>query len=82
MKIRLKLLAGFRHRLPEPTADLGMDLELADGATLGDALEAVGVPIADARIAIVNGIAHVDPAAWQGMVLADGDTAAILPNVH
>jgi molybdopterin converting factor small subunit len=53
-----------------------MDVELPDGATVGQLVQHLGLPADHVRVAFVNGIARDD-----SHPLADGDEVGLFPPV-
>ena len=72
MRIRLKLMGMLKARTPE-----GSVLEIADGATIGDALHALGLAPQATHVVTVNGQVERD----RGRVLAPDDELTIIPPV-
>lgn len=76
MKIRLKLFANLREKLP-PSSDSGEAvMELAEGTTVGELIRTLAIDPASAKLIMVNG-RQSQPAE----VLKDGDQLAIFPPV-
>ena len=71
MKVELKLFASLRKYGPAQE-----EIELAEGATVGDLLERLGVPPSEVAIALVNG-RH----AHNELPLCDGETLALFPPI-
>lgn len=82
MKITVKLFAYFRSHLPPDSDGLATVLDVGDGATAEEVLRSLGVPLYECRLGLINGITDVDPASWLKRELAEGDTLAVLPNIH
>lgn len=77
MVIRVKLMASLRSKLP-PDAQKGTaQLDLPAGATIAMALEALGIPVGQVHVVMVNDAMEPD---WQ-RALADGDALVVLPPV-
>jgi molybdopterin converting factor small subunit len=74
MKVRVKLLAGLRNKLP-PEAKGSADLELAPGATVALLLERLGLAEGTVNAVMVNDAAEPD----RQRLLADGDSVVLLP---
>ena len=70
MEIRVKMMGILKDRAPE-----GGTLELADQATIEDALVAVGIPADSVQVFTVNGTVERD----RHRVLAAGDKLTVLP---
>jgi len=82
MRITIKLFAYLRDYLPQGTKGLEAEIEVKAGATAGEILKGLGVPLGECRLAMFNGITDTDPAAWMQKNLTEGDTLAVLPNIH
>ena len=76
MTITVKLFASLGKYLPPGSQGRTATLTVADGATVGSVLAALGVPQAAAHLIMVNG-AH---RTWD-TPLADGDTLTVFPPV-
>ena len=72
MRIRLKLMGMLKARTPE-----GGALEVADGATIGDALHVLGLAPQATHVVTVNGQVERD----RQRVLAPDDELTIVPPV-
>jgi sulfur carrier protein ThiS len=72
MRIRLKLMGMLKARTPE-----GGALEVADGATIGDALHALGLAPQATHVVTVNGRVERD----RQRVLAPDDELTVIPPV-
>ena len=72
MQVRVKLMGIFRDRTPPDNV-----LELPDGATLGQALEALNIPANQVHLTMVNEEHQRDP----DRVLRDGDELLVMPPV-
>ncbi len=81
MQITFKLYAGLTQYLPpdKRTGNL-MPLELADGATIGQAIEPFGLPPKQVHLVLVNGV-FVPPEKRPEHVLVEGDVLAIWPPI-
>ena len=80
MKITLKLYATLGTFLPPGAARNAIDLDVTDGATIGDVLALHSVPRETCHLILVNGI-FSPPAKADAKKLADGDTLAVWPQV-
>ena len=72
MKIRVKLMGVLKDRLPQ-----GGELELADSASIADALTALEIPVGSVQVFTVNG--QLERNAQR--TLAAGDELSVLPPV-
>jgi molybdopterin converting factor small subunit len=80
MKVTLKLYASLGAFLP-PGADRNtIQLDVPDGATVGEVLARHQVPRANCHLILVNGN-FAPPASADGRKLAEGDTVAVWPPV-
>ncbi len=82
MKITVKLFAYFTNHLPPGSKKQATEITIPDGSVAEDALKSLGVPTKEARIGLFNGITHTDPENWLKYELKEGDTLAVLPNIH
>lgn len=80
MKIKLKLFATLRDYLPPETGGKETVVELAENATVPDALAIFGVPVGLAHIVMING-RHVLRADVAGRRLLEGDQLAVFPAI-
>lgn len=80
MNITLKLYASLGAFLPPGAVRNAIDLDVADGATIGDVLARQHVPRETCHLMLVNGI-FSPPASADGKKLVDGDTLAVWPPV-
>ena len=56
MMIQVKLIANFREHLP-PEAKNGMvELDVADGTTVREAISRFGIPLDETSVIVLNGI--------------------------
>ncbi|CAB1056325.1 hypothetical protein D1BOALGB6SA_1061 [Olavius sp. associated proteobacterium Delta 1] len=77
MKIKIKAVSILRQYMP--LSDSRLDEEswrVPEGATIGEVLQVLNIPVKYAKIFMVNGI-RVD----QGKVLNEGDILHILPTI-
>jgi len=58
------------------------EVDVAEGSTAESVLRGLGVPVEECRLALLNGITHSDPDQWLAFELREGDTLAVLPNIH
>jgi sulfur carrier protein ThiS len=81
MQITFKLYAGLTNYLPpdKRTGNL-MPLPLADGSTIGQAIEPFGLPPKQVHLVLVNGV-FIPPDKRAEHVLVDGDVLAIWPPI-
>ena len=82
MKISVKLFAHFTDHLPPGSRNQMAEVEVAEGSTAESVLRGLGVPVEECRLALFNGITHSDPGQWLAFELREGDTLAVLPNIH
>jgi len=75
-------LGDFRKCLPAGAEGYAAEIDVPDNATAREIAELSHVPFDKCRIMILNGIAHTVPADWADTKIKDGDTLAILPNIH
>ena len=76
MKIILNLYASFRSRMPEEALRNSGEIDVDEGATVGQILAKVNIAAEDAKIIFRNGIhAHLED------TLKEGDKLAIFPPI-
>ena len=81
MKITFKLYASLTQYLPaEARTDNRVELELPEGATVGQAIEPFGLPEKLVHLVLVNG-AYVPPGERLTRQLVEGDVLAIWPPI-
>jgi len=80
MQITLKLYASLAQHLPAGSRGNAVALELAEGATIAQAVEPLGLPPKLVHLVLVNGV-YVPPAQRPAHCLVDGDVLAIWPPV-
>ena len=80
MKITLKLYASLGAFLPPGSARNAIDLNVKDGATIGEVLAHQQVPRANCHLMLVNGV-FAPPLSADGKTLLEGDTLAVWPPV-
>lgn len=80
MKITLKLYASLGMFLPPGAKRNMIDVEIEDGATVGDVLAQHQVPRENCHLILVNGT-FAPPAIAGSRKLADGDALAVWPPV-
>ncbi len=82
MLITIKLWGNFRKFLPKGSEGYAAEIEVPDNSSAREIAELSSVPFDECRILILNGITHTVPEDWAGIRVNDGDTVAILPNIH
>jgi molybdopterin converting factor small subunit len=80
MNITLKLYASLGSFLPPGAARNAIELDVAEGASIGDVLALQNVPRENCHLMLVNGV-FTPPATADGTQLTDGDTLAVWPPV-
>jgi sulfur carrier protein ThiS len=80
MNITLKLYASLGTFLPRGSARNAIDLDVANGATIGEVLSQHNVPRENCHLILVNGT-FAPPASADGKQLTEGDTLAVWPPV-
>ncbi len=76
MRIKVKLFATLRRYYPELGVGEGMEIELPDGATVGQLVNRLGLPADHVRVVFINGIARDE-----SYILSDGDEVGMFPPV-
>jgi len=80
MNITLKLYASLGTFLPPGSARNAIDLDVANGATIGEVLLQHNVPRENCHLILVNGI-FAPPASADAKQLNEGDSLAVWPPV-
>ena len=81
MRIVFKLYASLGSFLPpEARKSNRMELDLAAGTTVLQAILGQAVPPEKCSLVLVNGVFH-GPGQWEGRILEEGDVLAIWPPV-
>ena len=80
MNITLKLYASLGSFLPPGAARNAIELDVPEGASIGEVLARQQVPRANCHLILVNGV-FAPPASADGKQLAEGDTLAVWPPV-
>ena len=80
MQITFKLFATLAPYLPHGAVKNTIQLEFAEGVTVGRVLDSCTVPRQLCHLVLVNGL-FVPPSARNTRVLVDGDTLAAWPPV-
>ncbi len=74
--VRVKLFATLRRHYPDLGIGEAMEVELPDGATVGQLMERLGLPADQVKVVFVNGVVR-----GEDHPLADGDEVGIFPPV-
>lgn len=82
MNLTVKLFAHFAKLLPPGSEKQSMNVDIHDGANIGELLDQCSVPREDFRLVMINGITHTNPPVTLQIRLKDGDTVAVLPKLH
>lgn len=80
MKVTLKLYASLGAFLPPGAERNAIQIDMPEGATVGDLLARHQVPRQNCHLILVNG-SFAPPAGADENVLAEGDTVAVWPPV-
>ncbi len=80
MKITLKLFATLGDYLPPGARQNQVELSLAEGTSVADAIAPLGLPAPLVHLVLVNGV-YIPPADRANRVLAEGDALAIWPPI-
>ncbi len=80
MNITLKLYASLGAFLPPGSARNTIELDVAEGASIGEVLALQNVPRGNCHLILVNGI-FTPPVSADGKALSEGDTLAVWPPV-
>jgi len=79
MKIELRAFMKFKTYLPSDSIDGKAMISLKDGATVADLLGALGIPLDEQKLIIINGISRGVSGTVNAKTLGDGDVVAIFP---
>lgn len=80
MKIKLRLYATLQKYLPPGTSNSETEMELAEAATIPDALGVLQVPMTLPHIIFING-RHVLRPEFTTRQLQEGDILAVFPAI-
>lgn len=80
MNITLKLYASLGTFLPPGSARNAIELDVAEGASIGEVLAQQNVPRENCHLILVNGT-FAPPATADDKQLTEGDTLAVWPPV-
>jgi molybdopterin synthase sulfur carrier subunit len=80
MKIRIKLYAMLATYLPAHAKKNEADVEFSEGTSITEILLAVGVPLDQCHLVLVNGV-FVAPSERKSQSVVDGDAVAVWPPV-
>ena len=80
MKIKLRLYATLQKYLPPGTRNSETEMELAEAATIPDALGILAVPMSLPHIIFING-RHVLRPDFSTRQLQDGNILAVFPAI-
>lgn len=76
IRVKVKLFATLRRYYPDLGIGEGIEVELPDGATVGQLVRHLGLPNDHVRVVFINGIARDE-----SHPLADGDEVGMFPPV-
>ncbi len=76
IRVKVKLFATLRRYSPELGVGEGMEVELPEGATVGQLVNHLGLPADHVRVVFINGIARDE-----SYTLSDGDEVGMFPPV-
>ncbi len=74
MRVVVRLYANLRRYLPREATDFSVNLELEEGATVGDLLKELQIPEGLTRLVFLNGL-HSNREA----TLKEGDEMSVFP---
>lgn len=74
MHIHVKVFASLKRYLPEEQAKGAFDLEVPDGASLGDVVRLLALPAEEVKVTFVNG--RTEALSYR---LREGDDVGIFP---
>ncbi|MCS7178696.1 MAG: MoaD/ThiS family protein [Anaerolineae bacterium] len=76
IRVKVKLFATLRRYYPELGIGEGIEVELPEGATVGQLVNHLGLPADHVRVVFINGIARDE-----SHLLSDGDEIGVFPPV-
>ncbi len=76
MRVRVKIYATLGRHIPDVAPGIPFEVELPDGATVGDLVNRLNLPREEVKVAFVNGRAR--PIDWR---LQANDEVGIFPPV-
>jgi len=76
MVVHVKLFATLRRHYPHLGIGAPMEVELAEGATVGQLIEHLRIPTDEVKVVFANGIVREEE-----YVLGEGDEVGIFPAV-
>jgi sulfur carrier protein len=79
MNIQVRAFINFKDYLPPDAQDGRAVICLGDGATFTDLLKALGIPLGEPRIVVLNGVSQGTSPEVNDRVLRDGDIVALFP---
>ena len=82
MNITLKLFSYFTKYLRPDAINQAMELQVQKDIKISAVLEDLNVPLDECRLIIINGVVRTDTKAALDTIIQEGDTVAVLPNVH
>ena len=81
MDIQLKMFLNFKAYLPPDADDGTARVSIQDGATIESLLSALGVPVQEPKIVILNGLSKGMSHEVNECVLRDGDVVSFFPPI-
>ncbi|HNR12763.1 MAG TPA: MoaD/ThiS family protein [Thermodesulfobacteriota bacterium] len=82
MNVEVRMFMEFRKYLPSGASEGKLVMTLEEGTTVGDLLNKLGVPLAEQKILVINGVSHgACGSAIHNQPLKDGDVVALFPPV-
>lgn len=76
MQVTVKLYASLRRYSKAENINDSFDMQLQNGATVNDLIEAVGIPTGEVKLAFING--RVQEPGW---ILQPGDQVGVFPPI-
>ncbi len=81
INIELRMFMTFKQYLPEGSLEGKAKMSLDDGATFGDILKILSIPVELPKIVIINGIIQGISDEINARILKEGDIVSIFPPV-
>ncbi|MEW6443735.1 MAG: MoaD/ThiS family protein [bacterium] len=79
MNIEVRVFMKFRDYLPPTASDGKVMMSLREGSTFADLLSELGIPLAEPKLVVVNGISQGVSDTVNELKLNDGDIVAVFP---
>jgi sulfur carrier protein ThiS len=81
MNIEVRMFIHFKEYLPPGSKDGKAIISLQEGATFADLLQTLGIPSAEPKIVVFNGISQGTSEEIHSRVLQQGDIVSLFPPI-